>query len=115
MMLRDPALVFLDEPTSMMDQTSEAKVIEVLGQWLQGRTLVLSTHRLQLLVWVERIALMDNGQILLEGPREEVLRKLAVGVAPKSGQTTRTRTPSKANASAATPVAPAAPTTPAAA
>ena len=86
MMLRDPALVFLDEPTSMMDQTTEAKVIEVLGQWLKGRTLVLSTHRLQLLVWVERIALLDQGQILLEGPREEVLQKLSAGVAPKAGQ-----------------------------
>ncbi|WP_158268701.1 type I secretion system permease/ATPase [Limnohabitans sp. Hippo3] len=118
MMLRDPALVFLDEPTSMMDQTTEAKVIEVLGQWLQGRTLVLSTHRLQLLVWVERIALMENGQILLEGPREEVLRKLAVGVAPKSAAGTRTRAPNKSNTTAAAPVSPAtpiAPTAPAAA
>jgi ATP-binding cassette subfamily C protein LapB len=87
MMLRDPALVFLDEPTSMMDQTTEAKVIDVLGQWLQGRTLVLSTHRLQLLVWAERIALLDQGQILLEGPREEVLRKLSVGVPPQPGTT----------------------------
>ncbi|KAI9549780.1 hypothetical protein GHT06_007455 [Daphnia sinensis] len=104
MMLRDPALVFLDEPTSMMDQTTEAKVIEVLGQWLQGRTLVLSTHRLQLLVWVERIALMENGQILLEGPREEVLRKLAVGVTPKAAAGTRTRAPSKSNTTAAAPV-----------
>ncbi|WP_158271639.1 type I secretion system permease/ATPase [Limnohabitans sp. 2KL-1] len=92
MMLRDPALVFLDEPTSMMDQTTEAKVIDVLGQWLQGRTLVLSTHRLQLLVWAERIALLDQGQILLEGPREEVLRKLSVGVPPQPG-TTQAATP----------------------
>ena len=110
MMLREPALVFLDEPTSMMDQTTEAKVIEVLGQWLKGRTLMLSTHRLQLLVWVERIALMDQGQILLEGPREEVLKKLSAGVAPKAGQNTQ-RAHMPAHADTATsnpPVAPAA-------
>lgn len=80
MMLRDPALVFLDEPTSMMDQTTEAKVIDVMGQWLKGRTLVLSTHRLQLLVWTERIAVMDHGKIVLQGPRDEVLKKLTSGV-----------------------------------
>ena len=119
MMLRDPSLVFLDEPTSMMDQTTEAKVIEVLGHWLKGRTLVLSTHRLQLLVWVERIALMDRGQILLEGPREEVLKKLSTGVPQKAaqgtppGHTARATAPTPVSAPADTatsqpPVAPAA-------
>jgi ATP-binding cassette subfamily C protein LapB len=52
MILRDPVYVFMDEPTSLMDQNTEAKVIEVLDQWLAGRTLVLATHRLQLLHWV---------------------------------------------------------------
>jgi ATP-binding cassette subfamily C protein LapB len=113
MMLRDPALVFLDEPTSMMDQTTEAKVIEELGQWLQGRTLVLSTHRLQLLVWVERIALLDQGQILLEGPRDEVLKKLAKGVAPQSGTSKPSRSATSTTASKASPTT--APVTPSAA
>jgi len=113
MMLRDPALVFLDEPTSMMDQTTETKVIEVLGNWLQGRTLVLSTHRLQLLVWVERIALMDQGQIVLEGPRDDVLRKISSrtrshAAKSKGVRTTRqTLTPEQASASHP-PLAPAA-------
>lgn len=104
MMLRDPALVFLDEPTSMMDQTTEAKVIDVLGHWLQGRTLVLSTHRLQLLAWVERIALLENGQILLEGPRDEVIQKLSGGVPNKSKGNRPSRAAAQAPASAATPV-----------
>ncbi len=41
LMLRDPAIVFMDEPTSSMDQNTENRVIEVMGQWLKGRTLVL--------------------------------------------------------------------------
>ncbi len=98
MMLRDPALVFLDEPTSMMDQTTEAKVIEVLGRWLQGRTLVLSTHRLQLLVWTERLALLENGQIVLSGPRDDVLKRLVTDAsgptAPRRSPRTSTKTPS---------------------
>jgi ATP-binding cassette subfamily C protein LapB len=111
LMLRDPALVFLDEPTSMMDPTTEAKVIEVLGTWLKGRTLVLSTHRLQLLTWVERIALIDQGQVLLEGPREEVLKKLSTGVRkkPTAGKPARTTAQTDVEAATATsPVAPAA-------
>jgi ATP-binding cassette subfamily C protein LapB len=109
MMLRDPALVFLDEPTSMMDQTTEAKVIEILGQWLQGRTLVLSTHRLQLLVWVDRIALMDHGQIVLEGPREDMLKKLSTGAPQKSGPSKVAKTTVKPQAADALPTQPVAP------
>lgn len=77
LLLRDPDLVFLDEPTSMMDQVSEARVIEVLGRWLKGRTLVLCTHRLQLLAWVDRIALIEQGRLLAEGPRDEMVQKLS--------------------------------------
>ncbi len=111
MMLRDPSLVFLDEPTSMMDQMTEAKVIEVLGQWLKGRTLVLSTHRLQLLTWVERIAVIEHGQILLEGPREQVLKKLTVGISKEAGGSHSTKpidSVTKINDHPTQPIAPAA-------
>ena len=80
MMLRDPAYVFLDEPTSHMDQNSEAKVIEVLGQWLENRTLILATHRMQLLKWTNRLAVLERGELMIEGPSEEILKKLSVGV-----------------------------------
>ncbi len=80
LMLRDPAVVFMDEPTSSMDQNSENHVIEVLGRWLRGRTLVLSTHRPQLLEWVESLAVMDNGQCLAVGPKDEIIQKLSRGV-----------------------------------
>jgi len=77
MMLRDPVFVFMDEPTANMDQDTEARVIRVLGEWLKGRTLLISTHRPQLLAWVNRIAVMQKGQIVSEGPREEILQKLS--------------------------------------
>ena len=80
LMLREPAIVFMDEPTSSMDQNSENRVIEVLGKWLRGRTLVLSTHRPQLLEWVESLAVIDNGQCLAVGPKEEIIQKLSRGV-----------------------------------
>lgn len=79
MMLRDPVFVFMDEPTANMDQDTEARVIRVLGEWLKGKTLLISTHRPQLLAWVNRIAVMQKGQIVSEGPREEILQKLSRG------------------------------------
>lgn len=76
MMLRDPVYVFMDEPTANMDQDTEARVIRVLGEWLKGRTLVISTHRPQLLAWVDRIVVMHKGSVASQGPRDEILQKL---------------------------------------
>jgi ATP-binding cassette subfamily C protein LapB len=80
MMLRDANFVFMDEPTSHMDQGTESLVIQVLGQWLIGRTLVLSTHRPQLLAWCNRIMVLDQGRVVGEGPKAEMLSKLSNGI-----------------------------------
>ncbi len=80
MMLRDPQMVFMDEPTANMDQNTEARVIEVLKEWLVGRTLLMSTHRPQLLEWADRIAVIEGGQCLAEGPKQEMIEKLSRGI-----------------------------------
>lgn len=80
MMLRDPQLVFLDEPTAHMDQNTENRVIAVLRQWLEGRTLMLATHRPQLLELVDTIAVIDSGRCVMQGPRDEMLERLSRGV-----------------------------------
>ncbi len=84
MMLRDPVYVFMDEPTANMDQDTEARVIRVLGGWLKGRTLVISTHRPQLLAWVDRIVVMHKGAVASQGPRDEILQKLTRNPAQSS-------------------------------
>jgi len=89
MMLRDPQFVFMDEPTSHMDQQTEKRVIEVLEHWLKDRTVLLATHRLQLLVWVDQIAVLERGNIIALGPRDEVLKQLSAGISSKGKQTTR--------------------------
>lgn len=80
MMLRNPQLVFMDEPTANMDQNTEARVIHVLRDWLRGRTLLMSTHRPQLLVWADMIAVIDAGQCVAWGPKQEMLDKLSRGI-----------------------------------
>jgi ATP-binding cassette, subfamily C, bacterial LapB len=69
-----------------MDQDTEARVIRVIGDWLKGRTLMISTHRPQLLAWVDRIAVMQRGKILTQGPRDEILQKLSQGAAQAKRQ-----------------------------
>lgn len=86
MMLRDADYVFMDEPTSHMDQGTEALVIQVLEKWLNGRTLVLSTHRPQLLVWCNRLMVLDQGRMIGEGPKDEMLKKLSKGITVAKSQ-----------------------------
>lgn len=80
MMLRDPQFVFLDEPTANMDQNTETRVMAVLRQWLPGRTVLLATHRPQLLELVDSIAVIDSGRCVMQGPRDEMLERLSRGV-----------------------------------
>lgn len=84
MMLRDPQLVFMDEPTANMDGNTEAHVIRVLNEWLKGRTLMMSTHRPQLLEWVDTVAVIEAGQCVLIGPKQEMIDKLSRGVDVKT-------------------------------
>jgi ATP-binding cassette subfamily C protein LapB len=63
-----------------MDQNSEARVIAVLKDWLRGRTLLMSTHRPQLLEWVDQIAVMEAGQCVAMGAKQEMIEKLSRGI-----------------------------------
>lgn len=84
MMLRDPQLVYMDEPTANMDGNTEAHVIAVLTDWLKGRTLLMSTHRPQLLAWADVVAVIEAGQCVMIGPKQEMIDKLSRGVDVKT-------------------------------
>jgi ATP-binding cassette subfamily C protein LapB len=87
MMLRDPQLVYMDEPTANMDGNTEAHVIAVLKDWLKGRTLLMSTHRPQLLEWADVVAVIEAGQCVMMGPKQEMIDKLSRGVDVKTTAT----------------------------
>ena len=74
--VRDPEVLILDEPTSNMDTDSELMLQKRLQSVIGGRTLVLVTHRLSMLRIVDRLIVMENGQIKLDGPRDVVLQNL---------------------------------------
>lgn len=75
-LVRDPEVLILDEPTSNMDTDSELMLQKRLQTVMDGRTVVLVTHRLSMLRIVERLIVMENGQIKLDGPRDMVLQRL---------------------------------------
>ena len=74
--LRDPAILILDEATSAIDATSEDKILEVLAGFVQGRTVLMITHSLapSVLKLVTRVVVMDSGRIIATGRHEDLLQ-----------------------------------------
>lgn len=75
--LLQPPLLLLDEPSSAMDNRTEELFKARLASALGDRTLVLVTHRGSLLSLVDRLIVMDQGRIVADGPKAEVLNALA--------------------------------------
>lgn len=75
-LLLNPNILLLDEPTSQMDHTSEQLFITQLRKTLAEKTLLLVTHRTSLLNLVDRLIVVDRGEIVADGAKEDVLRKL---------------------------------------
>jgi ATP-binding cassette subfamily C protein LapB len=79
MMLRNPVYVFMDEPTAHMDAQTEVRVIKVLQEWSKGRTVILSSHRTQLLALVNRVVMIDRGAVFMDTDRDDFLKKMSSG------------------------------------
>ncbi len=71
--LRDPAVMLLDEATSSLDAESERLVQEALEQLMQSRTTLIIAHRLATVRKVDRILVMDNGHIVASGRHEALI------------------------------------------
>jgi ATP-binding cassette subfamily C protein LapB len=81
-LLRNPSILVMDEPTSSMDTQSEALLVQRLKPFLDGRTLVLITHRPSLLDLVDRLVVMDGGRVVADGPKDMIMRQLQAGGVP---------------------------------
>lgn len=78
-LLMDPPILVLDEPTSSMDNSTEAAFKQRLGEILPGKTLVLVTHRNSMLSLVDRLIVIDGGKVVADGPKATVLDALMKG------------------------------------
>lgn len=75
-LVRDPNIFIMDEPTAMMDNASEARLAMRLSEYLKDKTFILITHRVPLLRLVSRLAVMDGGRLIAEGPKEKIMEML---------------------------------------
>jgi ATP-binding cassette subfamily C protein LapB len=66
----------MDEATSSMDTASEHKLIQHLKVELKDSTLLIVTHRPSLLELVDRIIVVDQGKVVANGPKDEVIKML---------------------------------------
>jgi ATP-binding cassette subfamily C protein LapB len=78
-LINDPPILLLDEPSSNMDHQSEAQLRKRLGEASATKTILLVTHRTALLDLVDRLIVIDNGHIVADGPKEQVVEALRQG------------------------------------
>ncbi|MCO7641528.1 type I secretion system permease/ATPase [Pseudomonas sp. S 311-6] len=78
-LLREPSVLLLDEPTSALDEATEKQVIEALGQYCAGRTLIVATHRTSVLALVDRVLVLDRGRIAIDSRKEDLVRQMKGG------------------------------------
>ncbi len=74
-LLHNAPLMLLDEPTEGLDATTERQILDLLEKEMQGKTVLMVTHRLRGLADFDQIIVMDNGQIIEQGSHAELLAK----------------------------------------
>jgi ATP-binding cassette subfamily C protein LapB len=77
--INDPPILLLDEPTSSMDNSSEEDIKRRLREFAVGKTVLLVSHRMSLMDMVDRIIVMDQGRIVADGPKDQVITALRQG------------------------------------
>jgi ATP-binding cassette, subfamily C, bacterial LapB len=75
--LLEPHIIFLDEPSGSMDMASERQLIQRLKvAFRPDQTVIVTTHRYNVLALIDRLVVVDNGRVVADGPRDEILAKL---------------------------------------
>ncbi len=77
-LISNPNIIMLDEPTNAMDKQAETSFINKLEEIIKDKTLVLVTHKTSLLRLVDRVIIVENGQIIADGTKEEVFKSSSI-------------------------------------
>lgn len=71
-LISDPNIIMLDEPTNSMDRQTEKSFIKKMEDIVGNKTLIVVTHKTSLLQLVDRVIIVENGQVVVDGPKNEV-------------------------------------------
>jgi len=74
--LIDSPIVLLDEPTNSLDSSTENKIKKLLEDNIKDKTTVLITHKLSLLDMVDRLIVISDAHVVIDGKKDEVLARL---------------------------------------
>ncbi len=77
-MLKNAPILLLDEATSALDSEVEVAIQESLNEMMEGKTVIAIAHRLSTIAAMDRLIVMDNGQIVEEGTHAELLNKQGI-------------------------------------
>jgi ATP-binding cassette, subfamily C, bacterial LapB len=76
-LLANPKVLLLDEPTASMDTMLEARLVRNIGKLIGDRTLIVATHRAPVLQLVDRLIWLEAGRVAADGPKAEVIKRMA--------------------------------------
>lgn len=77
--LNAPQILLLDEPTASLDARAEKQFIQSIAATAKDKTLLLITHKMDLLHLVDRIIILEKGKLVIDGPKDTVLEQLKGG------------------------------------
>ena len=75
LLICQPNILLLDEPTASIDDVAEKQLIEHMKGWLANRTLIVATHRRAVLELVDRIIVVNDGRVVMDGTKEQILNQ----------------------------------------
>lgn len=94
-LLSQPTVMLLDEPTASMDDRQEQRCINVLQHELsEEKTLIVATHKMPLLALVNRLIIIAGNKVVMDGPRDAVLKRLREGGVTNQAQPKDAKPPS---------------------
>ena len=99
-MLRDPAILIMDEATSMIDADSESQIAAAIAEFSHNRTCLVVAHRLATVLGSDRIVVLDQGRLIDSGTHEQLLERCtiyqqlaATQLTPPANRTTQVSSP----------------------